>query len=266
MRRIVKNEIKNIRTTWTVPCSFLSSRPSILISVEGNVGAGKSTLIEFLKDRHKDWTFIAEPVDEWSSIKNDRGESLLEVYYKDKERWSYSFQGCALLSRFQNIQRALSIPSKSNDTGALSSGEGGINQRSVFVTERCLDTDYHVFAKMLRDQGLIDKLEFELYDRLYRHLQSSMITPLSAIILVDTCPEECLKRIRIRNRVGESTVSLEYLSTLEKYQQGWMNSLNDVPCIKTDGSCAGSAISEIESFVNRQLVSSQDRRSYNVCL
>ena len=263
---LTRNRMKLIRGLRTVPSSFRPSCPSMLISVEGNVGAGKSTLIELLKDRHEDWIFIAEPVGEWSAIKNSGGESLLEMYYKDKDRWSYSFQSCALLSRFQNIQEALLLPSKSKKFKGISSEEEGHDTRSVFVTERCLDTDYHVFAKMLRDNGSMDRLEFELYDRLFQHLRVSMTTQLSAIILVDTCPVDCLGRIKTRNRMGESNLSLEYLSVVERYQQDWMSSLKNVPVIKTDGAAGGSAMSEIESFVNRQLVSSRDRRTYNLCL
>lgn len=264
LNMIIK-KTKLIRGLRTGTSSLQSSCPSILISVEGNVGAGKSTLIELLKDRHDDWIFIPEPVGEWSAIKNQDGQSLLEMYYEDKERWSYSFQSCALLSRFQNIQEALLLPSKSNGFIRKLSEAGDLDARSVFVTERCLDTDYYVFAKMLRDNGSMDRLEFDLYDRLYRHLRVSMTAHLSAIILVDTSPVDCLERIKTRNRMGESNLSLEYLSVVEKYQQDWMSSLN-VPVIKTDGAAVGSAMSEIESFVNRQIVSSRDRRTYNVCM
>ena len=57
----------------------------------------------------------------------------------------------------------------------------------MFFTERCLDTDYHVFTKMLRDENSIDKLELELYERLLNQLKSTA-TPLSAIIYVNTPP------------------------------------------------------------------------------
>ena len=129
--------------------------------MEGNVGAGKSSLIEVLKSRHKDWNFIAEPVDVWSSIKSDNGESLLEVYYKDRKRWSYSFQSYALLSRFQNTQNAMALATQSGQGAAKSLEKGGDDIKTIFVTERCIETDYHVFVKMLRDQGAMDRLELE---------------------------------------------------------------------------------------------------------
>jgi deoxyadenosine/deoxycytidine kinase len=243
--------------------SFSSNHQPLLISIEGNIGAGKSSLIEKLKSKHSDWYFIDEPVGVWSTLKNDNDESLLQVYYKDSKRWSYTFQSCALLSRFQNINNAV-LASSSSEQGIVVPGQ--VNKQQVFVTERCLDTDYHVFSKMLRDGGCMDKLEFEIYYRLYQHLQSTTTLPLSAIINVDTNPLECLKRIKNRNREGESEISAEYLSQLDKYQKDWIDNLNEIPVMKTDGSASSSSISEIESFVNRQLVNSEERKSYNVCL
>jgi deoxyadenosine/deoxycytidine kinase len=225
---------------------FLSSLRPILISIEGNVGAGKSTLIEELKRRNKNWNFIDEPVDVWSSIKNEDEESLLSVYYKDPKRWSFSFQSCALLSRFQNIEKAMrSVTIQEH----LCKDE----HSPVFITERCLDTDYHVFAKMLRDKGLIDTLEFGIYRRLYDFLRSSMTIPLTAIIHVDTNPHDCLERIKLRNRTGESELSVVYLQSIEQCQSDWMSSLQDVSILHT-GSSSTADISRIEAFVNSQLV------------
>lgn len=227
---------------------FLSTHRPLLISIEGNIGAGKSTLMEELKKRHKNWNFIDEPIDVWSSIKNENEESLLSVYYKNPKRWSYSFQSCALLSRFQNMQDAML---KHATTEQLLKNKGS-SLSPIFITERCLETDYHVFAKMLRDQGSIDKIEFEIYRRLYDFLRSSMVIPLTVILHVDTNPDLCLERIKLRNRTGESALTVSYLQTIHKYQCDWMSSLQDVSIAKT-GSTFN--ISEIEAFIDSQHVS-----------
>ena len=124
-----------------------------------------------------------------------------------------------------------------------------IIEREVFITERCLDTDFHVFTKMLREERSINKLEFEIYDRLYQHLKSAS-TPLSAIIHVSTDPEECLKRIAIRNRTGENEITKEYLTNLEKCQTDWITSC-EVPVLRSDQTSV--ILSEVESFVQRIL-------------
>jgi hypothetical protein len=81
----------------------------ILISIEGNIGAGKSYLLSSMRKEHPEYCFIDEPVEFWESLKNEENESLLEVFYADQRRWSYTFQNCALLSRFKNIERYFNI-------------------------------------------------------------------------------------------------------------------------------------------------------------
>jgi deoxyadenosine/deoxycytidine kinase len=168
---------------------------------------------------------------------------LLEVFYKDRKRWSYTFQSCALLSRFQNIEN--SIKQRASSLESTKSSASKVVEREVFITERCLDTDFHVFTKMLRDEMSINKLEFEIYDRLYQHLKSTS-TPLSAIIHVSTDPEECLKRIASRNRAGEKEITREYLTNLEICQSAWITSCS-VPVLRSDQPSV--ILSEVESFI-----------------
>jgi deoxycitidine kinase/deoxyguanosine kinase len=116
-------------------------------------------------------------------------------------------------------------------------------KRPVFITERCLDTDYHVFTKMLRAEGSIDKLEYELYERWFSQLKTSS-TQLSAIVHVNTPPEMCAKRIRTRGRDGEENISIEYLEALDKYQRDWVLS-GDVPFLQT---CT-EGVDDVSAFV-----------------
>ena len=45
------------------------------VSIEGNIGAGKSTFVELLKEvlNPKKYTFLQEPVDEWLNMKDSDG-------------------------------------------------------------------------------------------------------------------------------------------------------------------------------------------------
>ncbi|KAJ1429028.1 P-loop containing nucleoside triphosphate hydrolase protein, partial [Ochromonadaceae sp. CCMP2298] len=182
----------------------------ILVSIEGNIGAGKTTLLNSLRKSHPEWIFIDEPVDTWSEIKNQEGESILEVFYRDRKRWSYTFQTCALLTRYQNIEKAVNNERMLGKLGNL-----------VFLTERCLDTDSRVFTKMLTEEGSINSLELDLYGRLLTQLKATA-TPLTAIVHVNTSPEVCAERIRKRSRGGEEAISMEYLKNLHGHQSRWI--------------------------------------------
>ena len=58
----------------------------ILITLDGNIGAGKSTLLDAIKKQLPHVTVIPEPVGEWLQMKNEHGESLLSLFYKDTRR------------------------------------------------------------------------------------------------------------------------------------------------------------------------------------
>ena len=46
----------------------------IIISIEGNIGAGKSTMINHIKNLHPEWNIIDEPVDSWLGMKDENGK------------------------------------------------------------------------------------------------------------------------------------------------------------------------------------------------
>lgn len=224
--------------------SSKSDAVPFLISIEGNIGAGKSTLLKALRKIQHHWCFIDEPIDTWTSLKNEGNVSLLELFYHDQRRWSYTFQNCAILSRYQNIESTVTKTMKSV-----------IDRPQIFVTERCLDTDHFVFAKMMHGDGKMDKLEFALYQRWYNMIMKTA-TPLSAIIYVDTEPELCNLRIKGRAREGEESIPLDYLELLNSYQNSWINSSN-VPCIRVTSTCIEKAINFVESLVSQRCSSPQ---------
>lgn len=204
-----------------------------IVSIEGNIGSGKSTVLQQLKEKYPHWIFVDEPVNEWLALKNEKGESLLEVFYKDKQRWSYTFQNAAILYRYQKLREALSTLKK--------------DQSNVIVMERCLDTDSQIFCKMLHKDGYIDTLEKRLYDDWLAHLQS-MLPSVDAYIYVNTNPDLSHQRISKRARDGESIIPLEYLRELDTYHSEWLFKENPKPVLNFDNS-GKPDISSIANFI-----------------
>jgi deoxyguanosine kinase len=178
----------------------------ILISLEGNIGSGKSTLLRKLKELEVDWEFIDEPIDCWMKTKNEKGESLIEVFYKDIKRYSYTFQNAAVLSRGILVQEALKK-------------HGG--KQKVYVMERCVETDRNIFAKMLYADGMMDKMEWELYEMWYSFI-TKQIPKMNVYVWIDTPAEVCVERIKLRGREGEEDIKKEYLENLEKVHKEWL--------------------------------------------
>jgi deoxyadenosine/deoxycytidine kinase len=206
----------------------------IIISIEGNIGAGKSTLIRYLKKNlHSvDYTpvvYVDEPVEEWSTIRSADDKTMLELFYADPKRYAFSFQMMAYISRLANLDTVVKE-----------------NQHSVIVTERSLLTDYHVFAKMLRESNDITQEEYAIYCKWFQHFN---MYKTSGIIYLKCSPEKAMDHCVKRNRPGES-LSLDYLEKLEKKHEEWvMSDEMAVLTLKTEDDVEDMLYS-IEEFIS----------------
>ncbi len=188
---------------------YTKQRMPIIISLDGNIGAGKTTLLSEIRKNFHDVLVVDEPVGQWTSLKNEQGKNLLELFYEDKRRWAYTFQNCAILTRLKNIQDAvedLDMTEKSPH---------------VIITERSILTDKHVFAEMLRDSGEMDIMEWELYETWFNIFSKKY--PVSAVIYVSTSSVTSKERIGIRNRQGEDKIQLDYLNLLDDQHKKWID-------------------------------------------
>lgn len=222
----------------------LAQKP-VLISIEGNIGSGKSTLLRSLKDAHPEWHFVDEPVDQWLAMRNDAGESLLEVFYADKKRWGYTFQNAALLTRIANLQEVVEgLPLR-----------GATVAPPIVVMERSVETDAHVFAKMLHEDGLLDSLEMQLYSKWFT-LSNKNLPSVNGYIHLDTPVTICQERIEKRARQGEDAIPMEYLDRLDSLHFKWLRGEDQaVPVLRFDTYSPApkdrSTIAEVEAWVQR---------------
>ena len=178
-----------------------------IFSIEGNIGSGKSTTVKRLQEVFKNdrkFVFLPEPVDQWNLIKDSQGVTILEKYYLDKKRYSFSFQMMAYITRLSQIKKCVET----------------CNDDIIVITERCLYTDYYVFAKMLYDQGLIEEIEYSIYKKWFSEFEE--YTKVHGLIYISTTPEICKDRITTRNRTGESVIDLEYLVECNRYHDEWI--------------------------------------------
>ena len=180
----------------------------LIISVEGNIGSGKSTYVEILKQNlitisNRPVVFLQEPVDEWSTIVDKQGESILSKFYADQEKYSFAFQMMAYISRISLLKNTIKK-----------------NPRSIIITERSVYTDKEVFAKMLYNDGKIEKVNYDIYLKWFDEF--SKLINHSLNIYIKTKPEVAFERVKKRNRSGE-TIPLEYLQKCHKYHNEWLN-------------------------------------------
>ena len=131
---------------------ILSIIMAILISIEGNIGSGKSTLVKNLLAKSLtidlDLIFLQEPVDIWKTIKDKNGVTILEKFYTNQEKYAFSFQMMAYISRLKLLKDTVEK-----------------NPDSIIVCERSLWTDRNVFAKMLKNDGKIEDINYTIYNK-----------------------------------------------------------------------------------------------------
>jgi deoxyadenosine/deoxycytidine kinase len=184
----------------------------IVISIDGNIGAGKSTFLAALAEAMPEVDVVQEPVGEWMTLKNAEGKSLLELFYEDKRRWAYTFQNCAILTRLRTIRDAIASTKK-----------------RVIITERSVLTDRFVFAEMLRTSGDIDNLEWQLYMKWFDAFAADL--PIRGIVYLTTGVCTSAGRIVARGRHGEEHIPLDYLSALDNHHHHWIAS-TDLPVVQ----------------------------------
>jgi len=180
-----------------------------IVSIDGNIGSGKSTFISHLKNnvfaKSSNVIFLPEPVDEWNTIVDIQGNSILSKFYQDQDKYSFPFQMMAYISRLVLMQDKIK---EIKNRHAHNS-----NECYYIFTERSLNTDREIFAKMLYEQGKMEDVNYQIYLKWFNNFAYLPDT----YIHIDTDPEICLERIKKRSREGESLIELNYLKLCHRY-------------------------------------------------
>jgi len=218
-----------------------------IISIEGNIGSGKSTLLKVLEEKYKDEKqiiFLKEPVDEWETIKDDKGITMLEKFYSDQEKYSFPFQMMAFISRLSILKKVIKE-----------------NTNAIIISERSLFTDRYVFAKMLYNQNKIEDVNYQIYLKWFDEFAEEF--PVNNVIYVNADPSICYQRIDKRSRDGEENIPLQYLIYCHYYHEEFIK-INMDSCQKLllDGNVdifekkdtLESWIQLIDDFVNCYMV------------
>jgi deoxyadenosine/deoxycytidine kinase len=203
-----------------------------IISIEGNIGSGKTSLFNLLRNRPalSNVVFVEEPVGLWETIRDDTtGESLLQRFYTDPEHYAFAFQTMAFFSRLALLNKA--------------------PMDCVVVTERSLLTDHDVFAKMLHDNGKIDDLCYKVY--LHNSASFVDVAP-SKLIYLKTDPLCCEERIAERQRSGESDITIEYLRLCDVYHDAMVrDAASEVLQLDGNLEICSDTLDIVEKFISK---------------
>ena len=174
------------------------------ITIAGNIGVGKSTLVRLLAER-LGWEPVFEAVTE---------NPYLADFYKDMHHWSFHSQVFFLSRRLQQHHQLLQI------------ARSAIQDRSVYE-------DAEIFARNLYVQGHMSDRDWSAYHDLYQTL-AMLLPPPDLVIYLKASVPTLRRRIAQRGRDYERAISDAYLQQLNELYDAWSDSFSLSPVLIVD--------------------------------
>lgn len=176
------------------------------ITIAGNIGAGKSTLVSLLTE-HTGWTPVFEAVAE---------NPYLADFYQDMRRWSFQSQVFFLSRRLRQHHDLL-------------------QQSNSIIQDRSVYEDAEIFARNLYRQGHMSARDWHCYYDLYQTM-ATLLRPPHLVIYLRTAVPTLRRRIIQRGRDYEQSISDDYLHQLNELYETWIDgfTLSPILTIETD--------------------------------
>ena len=176
------------------------------IAIAGNIGTGKSSLVEFLTR-----TYGIEPFYE----PNDENPYLPD-FYQDMGRWAFHSQLYFLSNKFRMHQQLEKM-------------------KGVVVLDRTIYEDAEIFATALHKMHNFTGRDWDTYWNFYQIILDA-IRPPDLMIYLRCSMRTLRKRIRLRGRAMEQDIPLAYLKRLEDLYEQWLASyqFGEVLVLETD--------------------------------
>ncbi|MCW4468317.1 2-amino-4-hydroxy-6-hydroxymethyldihydropteridine diphosphokinase [Flavobacterium sp. MFBS3-15] len=179
-------------------CDFVMQLPAPLaamkphtfnyIAIEGNIGAGKTTLAGKISE-----DFNAKLI-----LERFADNPFLPKFYKDQVRYAFSLEMSFLADRYQQLSDDLAQFDLFRD----------------FVV-----ADYHIFKSLIFSKVTLGEDEYRLYRKLFDIMYKEMRKPGLYVYLYQNT-ERLLHHIRMRGRSYEQDIKAEYL---ESINQGYLD-------------------------------------------
>lgn len=189
------------------------------IAVAGNMGVGKSCLVDFLC-KHFDAKPFFEPND---------FNPYLEDFYKDMKKWAYHSQMYFLAHKFKIHQEMMSHSDK------------------VVVQDRTIYEDAEIFCTNLFRNGFISERDYNTYMEMYRTMLK-LLPPPNIMIYLSCSVRTIRKRIAGRGRKMEISVPTSYLAKLNRLYNSWIARYKASPVI----SISTEKMDYLSDFIDRK--------------
>jgi deoxyadenosine/deoxycytidine kinase len=211
--------------------------------VEGNIGTGKTTMLEAIKKHMPYLSVQFESVAQWQ--KSENSESILQRFYNDAPRWAYTMEIASLKTR---IPEHISLQENKNITQVL---------------ERSIYSGLHCFAYNGYLSKFLQPVEWEVFKQWFDFAVRKCETPRGFIYL-QADPKVSYERTKKRNRAEESTLPLDYINQIHQRHEEFLvhkknvhHSIKETPVLvldcnedlATDQAALFNRLEQIERFI-----------------
>ena len=180
------------------------------IAIEGNIGAGKTTLAKMMSDE-----FNAKII-----LERFADNAFLPKFYEDKERFAFPLEMSFLADRYQQL---------SDDLAQLD------------LFKNLIVSDYYIFKSLIFAQITLQKEEYLLYRRMFDIMYKEITKPDLYVYLYQNT-SRLLQNIKKRGREYEQNIEENYLQKIHDGYKNFINTQQELNVLVID-------VSEID-FVN----------------
>lgn len=168
------------------------------IAIEGNIGAGKTTLAKMISE-----DFNAKIV-----LERFADNPFLPKFYEDNERFAFPLEMSFLADRYQQLSDDLA-------------------QFDLF--KNFIVSDYYIFKSLIFAQVTLPKDEYFLYRKMFDIMYKEISKPDLYIYLHQSTPQ-LIENIKKRGRTYEQNIAPEYL---DKIHKGYVNFIKTEESLNT---------------------------------
>ena len=180
------------------------------IAIEGNIGAGKTSLAKMMSDE-----FNAKII-----LERFADNPFLPKFYKDKDRFAFPLEMSFLADRYQQL---------SDDLAQLD------------LFKNFIVSDYYIFKSLIFAQITLQKDEYALYRRMFDLMYNEITKPDLYVYLYQNT-DRLLQNIKKRGRDYEQNIEAGYLQKIHDGYKNFISTQQDLNTLIID-------VSELD-FVN----------------
>ena len=182
------------------------------IAIEGNIGAGKTSLSKMMSDE-----FNAKKV-----LERFADNPFLPKFYEDKERFAFPLEMSFLADRYQQL---------SDDLAQLD------------LFKNFVISDYYIFKSLIFAQITLQNDEYLLYRKMFDLMYKEITKPDLYVYLYQNT-NRLLENIKKRGRDYEQNIEVGYLQKIQDGYKNFISTQQDLNVLVID-------VSELD-FVNNQ--------------